>query len=172
MQRIRFRQPHVPVNPRAFVEPAVAKAGVHPDHQKILSAVVGEVGDVEREGRVAVIVASDEISVEEHQRAAEGAVELQCDTPPLIFFRDVEGSPVPAHAGFRIAPAQRLVAVRILFLVVHERQLDGPVVRQIRAHAISSRRISQSRIQNSPLFAKSPWPMPKPRSRSGSLPCP
>ena len=33
MQRVGFRQPHMPVNSRALVEPAIAKAGVHAHHQ-------------------------------------------------------------------------------------------------------------------------------------------
>ena len=79
MQRIRLRQPHMPVNSRAFVKPAIAEARVHAHDQKILPPVVQEVGHIEVERSVAVVVAPDEVSVEKHNRAAERAIELDDD---------------------------------------------------------------------------------------------
>ncbi len=131
MQRIRFRQPHMPINSRALVEPAIAKAGVHAHHQKILPAVVEEVADVEAEGRVAVVVAPNEVSVEKHKRAAERAIELDGDAASAVLLGNVERAAVPADARLRISPPQRFVSVRLLFFVVHKRQLYRPVVRQI-----------------------------------------
>ena len=121
----------MPVYARAFIEPAVAKAGVHAHHQIVLAAVIQKVAHVEAKGRVPVIVAPNEISVQKHQRAAKSAVKLHRDAPSAVFFRNVEGAPVPAHAGLRIPSPQRLVAVRFLFVIAHKRQLNRPVVRQI-----------------------------------------
>ena len=131
MQRIRLRQPHMPVNPRAFVEPAIAKAGVHAHHQIILPAIIQKVRHVEVKRRVPVVVAPNEISVQKHQRAAKRAVKLHRDAPSLIFLRNIERPPVPAHARLRIPPPQRFVAVAVLLLVAHKRQLHRPVMRQI-----------------------------------------
>src|SRR5690349_1878971 len=104
MQLIRLGQPYMAVNARAFIEPAVAKAGVHAHHQKILPAVVQKIRHVEAEGCVTVVVAPDEISVQENQSAAKRAVKLDRDAPPLILFRGIEGAPVPTHARLWIAP--------------------------------------------------------------------
>ena len=131
MQRVRFRQPHMPVNARAFVEPAITKARVHTHHQIILPVVVQEVSQIETEWRVAVVVTADEVSVEKNERAAERSVEFDHNAPARIFLRNIERPPVPANAGFRIAPSQRLVPVAVLLFVVHKRQLNRPVMRQI-----------------------------------------
>src|ERR1035438_9536019 len=131
MQRIRLGQPHVPVNAGAFIEPTIAKARIHAHDQKILSAIVQKVGHVEAKWRVAVIVAPDEISVEKHQRAAKRAIKLNCDALSVVFFRNIEGAPVPADARLRISSSQGLVAVGLLFVIVHKRQFHCPVVRQI-----------------------------------------
>src|SRR5271166_5688158 len=105
MQRIRFRQPHMAIDPRAFVEPAVAEAGVHADDQKILAAVVQKVGDIEAEGGIAVVVAANEISVEEDERAGEGAIDLVCNAAAGISFGDIDREEIPPDAGYRIAAA-------------------------------------------------------------------
>ena len=63
--------------------------------------------------------------------SAEGAVELDRDAPAEIAGGNFEFAAVPAHAGLRIAAAERLEAVRVLLFVAHKGQLDGPVVRQI-----------------------------------------
>ncbi len=121
----------MPINSCTFVEPAIAKAGVHAHDQEVLAAVVQKVGDVEAEGRITVVIASHEVSVHKHQRAAKGAIELDHGTAVCIFLRNVERAPVPAHAGLRIPPAQRFVAVRLQLVIVHKGQLDSPVVRQV-----------------------------------------
>ena len=56
----------MPVNARAFVEPAVAEAGVHANNNRIAAAVVQEIGDIELEGRVTVIISADKTSIHEH----------------------------------------------------------------------------------------------------------
>src|SRR5208282_1842162 len=58
VQRIGLGEPHVPVNSRAFVEPAVAKTRVHAHYQIVLAPVVQIVGEIETERRVAVVVAA------------------------------------------------------------------------------------------------------------------
>src|SRR5579872_4731024 len=77
MERIGLRQPHVPINPCTFIEPAIAKAGVHAHDQLILTAIVKEIRDVEAEGRIAVVVAAHERSVQKYERAAERAIEFK-----------------------------------------------------------------------------------------------
>ncbi len=131
MQRIGFGQPDVPVNPRALVEPSVAKAGIDACHDAILRSDCEKIRDVEAEGRVTVVVAADEAAVHEHQHVAKGPVELKIDATPRIARRNFELLPVPAHAGLRIAPSQRFVPVRLQRFIAHEGQLHRPVVRQI-----------------------------------------
>ena len=86
MQRIRLGQPHVPVNACALVKPAIAEARVHADDQIILAAIIQKIAQVEAEGRIAVVVAADEISIQKHERVAKRAIELHADAPPGIFF--------------------------------------------------------------------------------------
>ena len=131
VQRIGLGQPHVAIDARALVEPAVAEAGVHARHDVVLRAVAQKVRQVEAERRVAVVVAADEAAVHKDQHVAEGAVELDRDAPAQVAGRNLELAPVPAHAGLRIAAAEGLVAVRFLLLVAHKGQLDRPVVRQV-----------------------------------------
>src|SRR5580692_4562120 len=131
MQRVGLGQPHMPVNSRTLVEPSVAKACVHADHQIILPAIIEKVACIETKRRIAVVVAPDEISVQEHERAAKRPVKFNRDAPSSILFQNVEGAPVPAHAGLGISSSQRLVAVAVLLFVVHKRQLERPIVRQI-----------------------------------------
>ena len=103
VQRVRLREPHMAIDAGAFVEPAVAKARVHAHNQIIFSAVIEKVAHVEAKRRTPVVVATDEVSVQKNQRAAECAVKLDGDAPTVVFLRNVEGAPVPADAGFRIS---------------------------------------------------------------------
>ena len=120
----------MPVDARTLIEPAVPEAGVHPHNQIVLFSVPKEITQIEAKGSIAVVVTADEISVQKHQRAAEGAVEFDNNPPAGIPFRDVEGATIPADAGLGIPPAQRLETVAFLIGIAHERQLDRPVMRQ------------------------------------------
>ena len=131
VQRIRFRQPHVAVDPGALVEPAGAIARVDAGDDAVFGADGKEVGDVEAEGGVGVVVAPDEAPVDKEEDVAKGAVELDGDAAAGVAGWDQELAPVPAHAGLRIAPAQRLVPMRLQLVVVNEGQLHGPVVGQV-----------------------------------------
>src|SRR5262249_7485827 len=126
-----FAEPQMAIDSGAFIEPAVAEAGVHANHEIVFFSVAKEVAQVETERRVAVVVAADEISVEKDESAAESPVEFEDDAAALVFFGDVESAAVPADAGFRISSAERLVTVAVLLFVAHERQLDSPVMRQV-----------------------------------------
>ena len=57
-------------------------------------------------------------------------------------------------------------------MVVAQRAARQPNRGADRARATLSRRSPASANSNSPVLAKSPWPMPKPRSRAGSVPWP
>src|SRR5208337_3453692 len=96
VQRIGFGQPHMPVNSRTLVEPAVAKARVHARHDAVLGPDIKKIRDVEAEGRVAVVVAADEASVYENKHIAKGAVELKIDAAARIAGRNLELLAVPA----------------------------------------------------------------------------
>src|SRR5579859_2941591 len=121
----------MPVYSCALIEPAVAKTRVHAHNQIVLSAKIGEVGYVEAEWSIAVVITPDKVSVQEYQRAAEGAIKQDAHAPAGIFFRKVERAAVPSNAGFRIAPPERFVAVALLLVVANEGQLHRPVVRQV-----------------------------------------
>jgi hypothetical protein len=131
MQLVLLNQPDVPVDTGALVEPSVAEARVEAHHQIVLSAVVGKVRNIKGEGRVTVIISADKTAVQEHQSAAERAVELQADATAPVACRKIEAAAVPTDAGLRIFASQRLVAVGLQIVVPHERQLHGPVVRQV-----------------------------------------
>src|SRR5436305_5069742 len=147
MQRVGLSQPNVAINPRALVEPSVAKAGVHADDQKILSAEVCEISEVETEWSVAVVVASDEVSIQKYERAAKGSVELHANTPPGVFFAKIERTPVPADARLRISAPERLIAMILLLFVAHEGQLYRPVMRQVQAAPLRIVELSRGKLE-------------------------
>ena len=131
VERIGLRQPHVPVDSCALVEPPVAKGRVHARHDAVFGSDGEEVGDVEAEWRVAVVVAADEAPVHKDEHVAERSIELDGDAAACVARGNVEFVPVPPHAGLRIAPPQRLVSVRHQRVVPSKRQLDRPVVGQV-----------------------------------------
>ena len=131
MDCIGLRKPDVAIDTRALIEPAVAEAGIHADDEEVFLPRVDEVGDVEAEGRVAVVVAPDEVAVKEDERIAEGAVELDGDALAGVACGQVEAAAIPADGGLRIAAAERLEAVAFELVIVDEGQLDGPVMGQV-----------------------------------------
>src|SRR6185437_1062579 len=100
-----FCQPDVTVDSSAFIEPTLAKGGVHSYHEYVARAVTDEVADVEAEGGVAVIISPDETAIDEYQRAAKGAVEFEHDATAEIACGNVETASIPADGGLRIVSA-------------------------------------------------------------------
>src|ERR1035441_9676870 len=131
VQRVALGQPYMPVDARALVEPTVAKARFHANNQIVLAAVVDEVGQIEAERSIPVVVSANELSVEKDQRIAEPTVELNRHSTPAIAIRNLNRTAIPTHAGLRIAAAEWLVAVPLQRLVMHERQFHRPVMRKI-----------------------------------------
>src|SRR6185437_2397968 len=121
VQRLRLRQPDMAINPGAFVEPTVAKAGVHAHHQVILAPIVQKIADVETERRVAVVVAANVISVEKDERIAKRSIEEQYRAAIAVCFGSLEDPAIPADAGFGILSAERLKAMALQALVPDER---------------------------------------------------
>src|SRR6266496_1031479 len=136
MNGVHLRQPDVAVYARALIEPTVAETGVHSQDDVVLAAVIQEIGEIETKRSVAIVVAPDKASVDKHEHIAEGAVELDPDTAAEVARWNFELAPVPAHAGFRIAAAQRLIPVGAQLIVpaarviTNEWQFYGPVVRK------------------------------------------
>src|ERR1035441_1011563 len=108
MHGIGLSQPDVPVDTGAFVEPALAEAGVDPQDNVVYRAVGEQIRQIEAERDIAVVTAADEAAVDENHHIAKSAVELNPDAAANIAGRDLEFAPVPPHAGFGIAPAERL----------------------------------------------------------------
>src|ERR1035441_1740755 len=139
---IGFEQPDVPVDARALVKPAVSEAGVDAQNDVVLRAVGEEIRKIEAERDIAIVAAADEAAVDENQKIAEGAVELNPDAAANIARGDLEFAPVPLHAGFGIAAPQRLVTMRARRIisasriVVNERKLHCPVVREMQRSPI------------------------------------
>ena len=119
------------VDAGTLIKPAIAKAGVHADDQTVLAAIIQKVSEVEAEGRVAIVVATQERAVQKYQRVPEGSVERDRQAASEVLFGNLEYAPVPTHTGFGVAAAQRFVAVPLLFFIAYERQFDRPVVRQV-----------------------------------------
>src|SRR5690348_4855203 len=126
-----LNEPDVTVESRALVEPPISKGGVHANHEVILFAIVEEIGDIEAEGSVAVVVAADKATVHKNERTAESPIELQHDPAALVAGGNIEHSAIPADAGFRLAAAKRFVTVRFLLFVPHKGQFHRPIMRQI-----------------------------------------
>ena len=121
----------MPVDARAFVEPAVALGGVHAHQQHVAPAGIGEIGDVEAERIVAADVAADVEAVEDDHGLAVGAVEFDGDALAGVGGGKFEDAAIPADAGGGVGAAQRIIALALERGIVLEGQLDGPIVGQI-----------------------------------------
>ena len=130
VQRIGLGQPDVPVDARAFVEPAFELRRVDAHRQHVLAAVVGKVGDVVGEAGVAAFVAADDVAVDPDEAVAEHAVELDAEPLARVGAGDVELLAIPADAGGGIVATDGFAACAPSAFCV-EGQLDGPVVRQV-----------------------------------------
>ncbi len=119
------------IDARAFVEPAVAKAGIDARHNVVLRAIGEKVRQVEAEGRVAIVVAADEAAIDEDRTSRNAPSNSTEMRRPASLGGNLELAAIPAHAALGIAPAERLVAVRVQLFIAHERQLHRPVVGQI-----------------------------------------
>src|SRR6185437_10951549 len=125
-----LNEPDVTVESRALVKPSISEGGVHANHKVILLAIVEEIGDIEAEGGITVVVATDKATVYKNERTTESPIELQHDPAALVACGNIEHSPVPANAGFRVAAAKRFVTVRFLLFVPHKGQFHRPIMRQ------------------------------------------
>jgi len=105
VNEIGLGEPDVAIDACAFVEPAVAEGGIDAKDNGVLLAEVEKVGEVEAEGCVAVVIATNEAAVDEDENASEGAVELDDDALALIGGGDVEEAAIPADGGLRVAAA-------------------------------------------------------------------
>ena len=131
MDGIGFDEPNVAINSRALVKPSVTLRRVHAHQQDILSAGIGEIGDIETERIVAAAVLADVETVEDHHGLAVSAVELKRNPLALVRLGHFEDSSVPADARGWVIAAQRIETLAKKRGVVGKRQLDGPIVRQI-----------------------------------------
>ena len=135
MDGVRLDQPNVAIDTRPFIKPAVAETGIDAQHDIIPLAVRQEFGEIEAERRVAVVVAADKAAVDEHHDIAKCAVELNPNASAAIARWNIEGSAIPADAGFGIMAAKRLVTMRSQHavaqtgIVIDEGQFDSPVMR-------------------------------------------
>src|SRR5881394_1691659 len=111
MHGVHLRQPYVAIYARTFVEPAVTEAGIHSQDDVVPAAVIQEVGEIETERSVAIVVASDEATVHKHKHIAKGTIELDQNAAAEVARWNFELAPVPAHAVFGIPAAERLKAV-------------------------------------------------------------
>ncbi len=141
----RLDQPHMAVDPRPFIEPALAQRSID-THGDDVGCLVGiqEIGDVDGERRIGAAVFTHDVAVDHDDAVARHAVELEADALAGIGRVQRKGLAVPADAGLRIVTADRLVAMvggivpddamivgHQLDVLVHEGQLDRPVVRQV-----------------------------------------
>src|ERR1022692_3700841 len=106
---IGLEHPHMTVDPRAFIKPAVALARVHAHDQEIGAAPVHVIGYIEGERAITVVVASKEEAVHKDKGIAKHAIELERDAAAFVFFGNLEFTTVPAHASGWIAAAQGLL---------------------------------------------------------------
>src|ERR1700679_1896347 len=98
----------MPIDSSAFVKPAVAESRVHTNRDAVLFAVKKKISQIEAERGVAIIVAPDEVSVAENQRAAKRAIEIQEEPAAQFALGHIKHPAIPTHAGLGITPAQPL----------------------------------------------------------------
>ncbi len=105
MQGIGLGEPHVAINTRAFVEPAVAQGRIHANRKAVLFPIEKKIGQLEAERDIAVVIAADKVAIAKDQRAAKSAIEIEEHATALVALGHVEDPAVPAHARLRIPPA-------------------------------------------------------------------
>lgn len=155
VEGIGFGEPDMPIDASAFIKPSVAETGIDAGHNIILCAVAQEIGDVELERRIAVIVAPDKATIYEDEDTAESPVEVDRDSATQIACRDLELAAIPAHTGFRVTTSERFESVRILNLVVDKWQFHGPVMGRFNSRHLESSNFALAKAK-SPVLAKSP----------------
>src|SRR5690348_555189 len=131
VQRIRFRQPDMPVNACSFVKPSLVLGRIRANNEHIFVAIVHEIGDVEAKWRVTAQISPEINSIEHDDGVAENAVKFQSDSPAEIALRDFKDAAVPADARFRIFPADRFESELIQSQVVYKRERYGEIMRKI-----------------------------------------
>ena len=138
MNRRGLDQPHVAIKPRPFIGPRLAEADIAADDQDVVRSGPGEIGDIDLEGDITALVRADDEAVEDHQTGARHAIALQEQTAARVLRRQSHNAAIPADAGRRPNPAQRLEALKGAGLVgiaarrpkALEGQIHRPVVRQ------------------------------------------
>ena len=111
VERTGFGQPHVAVDARALIKLALTLRRIDSNHEDIPSVVVNEICYVLAERSVPAHIPPQKMAVKDHHAVAEHALELDGQPLAEIALRDLESSPVPADAGGRVSPIQRLEAV-------------------------------------------------------------
>src|SRR5215472_2683435 len=71
VERICFRQPYMPIDSRALIEPALDLASVDADHQRVRPAVIDVIGDLAAKSHVAALVAAHQVTVEPYFALSE-----------------------------------------------------------------------------------------------------
>ena len=117
VQGMGFLQPHMAVDSGAFIEPSLLERSVaaHADEIGLLRLVAEQkiVGDVVVLVYVSAGLHAHEKAVHPDLRVAEYSVKLYAEMLALVFLREIEGLPVPAHTGLREFPADLLVSVAV-----------------------------------------------------------
>ena len=131
VNRVCLREPDMPVDPRPFIKPAVARRGIHAHQQNVLSARSGKVAHVKTERIVPTAVTSNVKAVEDHHCLPVRTVELDGDSLAGVRGRKLEDAAIPTHTRRRIGPSQRVESFTRKRRVVLERQLYSPIVGQI-----------------------------------------
>ena len=124
MHRGGFRQPHVPVDPGAFVPPPFRMRCVDADRDAVERlAKAGDVGDVDGERRVAAEVAVEQMAVDPDRAVRRNAVKAQREVLAAIGFFELKIAAIPGD------PARQESGVHVIRPM--ERAFNRPIVRQI-----------------------------------------
>src|ERR1700754_1050616 len=126
-------QPRMPVDARAFIEPALILTGICPHHHRVLSMHPEEVGDIV--GRTAISAEmSPQVTVVDPDLAVpEDAVKLQDEPLAGILPIDLERLPVPPNRILRKQGPHRMITMHIDVIVPYmlKRKTNRPIMRQL-----------------------------------------
>src|SRR5579864_5428155 len=131
VEGIGLYEPDVPINSRAFGEPAFVLGSVYANDENVVFVVVQEIGDVETEWRVAAQIAAKINSVEHHDRITKDSVEFERKPTVGVARGNFEYAAIAADTGFGKVAANWLVSVVPEFGRVDEWKSDGEIVRQV-----------------------------------------
>ena len=107
----RFQKPNIAIDTSTFIEPSFFQCGIGANTEQIVATIVDVFCDVIHLSGIAAGLCTHIKTVKPNPGIAEHTIHLYADALPKIFLRNVDGLPIPAHAGLWKLPTYCLIAM-------------------------------------------------------------